>query len=226
MSITTDTQPEILTEPANVAAPEPLDTTTEPAPEESRGLRWGLRNDGQARRKPGRKPGQRNGTGTTRKTTPRAAAAPKPSTPKTSTSGGTRKRTDYSAPIAGMLGLILAPLSMFLPLDAMAIGMRSEEIVKVTNDLGNDVPQFGAILDKLLAATPYAAAGSVAVSLLAQIAHNHGLVPEQTAVLMGGVPRTHLLAAHQAQKEAARQAAAEEQARYQQAMDEMAAQAA
>lgn len=219
MSAPVDTTPEILTEPApDIAAPEPIDTTETPHQARARGFQWGVRGDGQPRRKPGRRPGQKNGTGTTtRKPTGARQAPPKTTAPRPSTA---RKRVDYSQPIGTILGAILMPLSFLWPLDAMAVGMRAKEIVEVGNDLGNDVPVIGEFLDKLLKAGPYAAAFSLGLSLALQIGHNHSpkLVPEEAVKLFGGKSRTELIEVHQAQQAAARANAADEQARYEAAM--------
>jgi hypothetical protein len=222
MSAPTDT----LTETPDIAAPAPIEPGTENTPEDRpRGFQWGQRKDGSPRRKPGR-PRKTTGaagagSGSSRTTRPgRPAAAPKPAAPKGPTA---RKRTDYTTPLGQLLGIILTPLGMFFPLDVMAIGMRAEEIVTVGNELANDVPIIGEYLDKYVKVGPYAAGLSLVVSLGAQVAHNHGKVPEQAVVMLGGIPRTKLIAMRQQQQAAAAAAAAEEQARFNEAMAGMGA---
>lgn len=206
-----------------ISAPEPIDTTTEPAPtERPRSFQWGTRRDGTPRAKPGRpRKGDAKVPRAPRTTKPgNATGAAKPAAPRASAA---RKRTDYKEPIGQLLAFVLTPLSMFVPLDAMAIGMRAEEIVTVGDDLANDVPIIGAYLDKYVKVGPYAKVLSLVVSLGAQIAHNHGKVPEQAVLMLGGVPRTKLIEMRQQQQAAAAAQAAEERARFEAAMAGMAA---
>lgn len=201
-----------------VAGPEPVDTSAPPAAEERpRGFQWGQRKDGSPRRKPGRPakgtPTAARGSRTVKP--PRPAAAPKAAAPKPSQP---RKRTNYTEPLGVLLGLVLTPLQFVFPLDAMCIGARAEDIVKIGDNLANDVPRFGGWLDTIAKYTPYAEAMSLATVLGIQLAHNHGLVPEATVKMMGGIPRSQLAAQLAAQRQAQRAAAAEEKARFEAAM--------
>jgi hypothetical protein len=205
-----------------VAGPEPVDTTATPAAEERpRGFQWGQRKDGSPRRKPGRPAKGATTSARSSRTVkpPRPAAAPKTAAPRASQA---QKRTDYREPLGTLLGLFLAPLQFIFPLDVMCIGMKAEEIVKVGDNLANDVPRLGAVLDNLSRYTPYAEAISLATGLGVQLAHNHGFVPEATVKMMGGIPRSQLIAKLAEQKRAAAEAAAEEKARFEEAMAAMA----
>lgn len=205
-----------------VAGPEPINPDAAPTPHERpRGFQWGARKDGTPRRKPGRTPKGSTTSASSRRTPrpPRPAAPPKTAAPKPPQG---RKRTDYREPIGTLLAVFLTPLQFVFPLDVMCIGAKSEEIVKVGDNLANDVPSIGAFLDNLAKYTPYAEGIALAFGLGIQLAHNHGWVPEATVKMMGGIPRDQLAAQVAQQKRAAAAAAAEEKARFEAAMSAMA----
>lgn len=217
MSVDTDISDFVVTAPT-VAGPEPIDPADTPAAEERpRGFQWGTRKDGTARAKPGRprKTASTNARARRASKPAASAAAPKPGAPKPAQG---RKRADYKEPIGVLLAMVLTPLQFVFPLDVMCIGMKTEEIVKVGDNLANDVPTIGNWLDNIARYTPYAEGIALAFGLGVQLAHNHGLIPEQTVRMMGGIPREQLAAQLAEQKLQAQQAAAEERARFEAAM--------
>jgi hypothetical protein len=212
------------TEGPDIAGPSPIDIdAAAPAQERPRGFQWGSRKDGSPRAKPGRpakgtKPGSERASSPRTVKPPRPAAPPKAAAPKPSQA---RKRVNYTEPLGVLLGLVLTPLQFVFPLDAMCIGARAEDIIKVGDNLANDVPRFGGWLDTIAKYTPYAEAMSLATVLGIQLAHNHGLVPEATVKMMGGIPRAQLAAQLAQQRQEQRAAAAEEKARFEAAMANM-----
>lgn len=208
------------------------DTPTVPAPapvpeseERPRDPRWGFLADGYT---PRRKPGRPRNTTTTKapkSSTPRARArraAPgttsKPSAPKPPPAA--KKTTDYQGSISLALGLVLTPLSLLFPLDALAVTMRANEIISVGNQMANDIPSLGKILARAEQYVPYASGLTLAAGIAAQIGHNHGWLPEQAAVAMGAMPRTQLAALFMQQRQAAEADKNAEQARFDAAMAE------
>jgi hypothetical protein len=208
---------------------EPAPTVPAPAPnptaeDRPRDSRWGFLADGiTPRRKPGRPRGKASAKATT-STTPRArtrrqgpAATSKPSAPKPPQPPKTQ---DFTEALSFLLGAFLVPVSMVFPLDALAVSMRGKELIGIGNQIGNDIPTVGKWLSEAQKWTPYAASLSMAVGIGAQIAHNHGWVPEKLAVQMGGVPRTQLAAMLAQQRAQAAADKAAEQAAFEAAMAE------
>lgn len=63
-------------------------------------------------------------------------------------------------------------------LDLDTISRHSEPLADAIVDLSDNYPVLGAALDKMAVATPFAALFGVAISLGAQLAENHGKLPE------------------------------------------------
>jgi hypothetical protein len=120
-------------------------------------------------------------------------APPRPRTPK---------KTDYRQGITGAFQIISLPLAFAAPADAAAITAHAPTIAEALNDLAQDRPEVAAVLDRILAGGPYAALFAAMLPLGVQLAHNHGLIPEQMASQMGATPKRHILAQLRAQAEA------------------------
>jgi hypothetical protein len=209
---------EFVADTPTVAGPAPIDPDSPPAAEERpRSFQWGTRKDGTPRAKPGRPAkGRPTGSRARRASKPAAqAAAPKPAAQKPAQS---RKRVDYTDAVGSLLGFVMMPVALLFPLDAFALSMQLPDFIKVGNELGNEVPKIGAWLDLFEKYAPYAAATAVLSRAAFQIAHNHGLMPEQAVKMAGGIPREQLALMYAEQKRQQAEAAAEERARFEAAM--------
>lgn len=156
---------------------------------------YGRKSDGSPKAKPGRRPGTPN-------TGPRKAAPPRPKAKKQTASSGGRARggrPDYARGIMGLLQLAAAPLMVAgakndaALADAAALTVHGPPIAEALDDLAQERPEFAAVLDRVLSAGPYGALLSAALPLVAQLAVNHGLVPDQIGAIVGAQPRRDLV---------------------------------
>lgn len=182
--------------------------SVEPATASDPGAPWGRRVDGTPRARPGRKPGQRTGTGRRTTATGRTAkiTAPKPVGARKPPASA--KKTDYATPLNGVLQIIAAPLTMigtrrpvFLA-DSVTITTYGPGVSEALSDLANERPEVAAVLERVLSVGPYGALLASVFPLVLQLAANHKVVP---AGIFGTLEPDHLVAAAQAQME--RQAA-------------------
>ena len=102
-----------------------------------------------------------------------------------------RAKTDYRAGIEGIGQMAAFGLSFKSPADAAAVMIHTPPIAQAMADLANEKPEVAAILDRLLAAGPYAALLTAVTPLILQVLCNHGKMP---AGLMGTVPPEQLVA--------------------------------
>ena len=120
---------------------------------------------------------------------PRKGTAPSPR--RTSTAGRSTKTsgTDYRPGINGLFQMIAVPLAFTAPADAAAVGHHGPQIAEALNEVAKERPEVAAALEKVLSAGPYGLLIAAVVPLGVQIAHNHGLIPEQIAVSVGATPK-------------------------------------
>lgn len=139
---------------------------------------YGRKADGTPRQAPGRKPGQRTGTGTTRR-----RRQP--------------DRVDYKTPILGLFQLpagVLAIAGMQRPVfaaDAAAITVHAPNIAQALDDLAHERPEVAAVLDRVLQVGPYGVLIAAVVPLALQVLANHEALP---AGALGTIPREQLIA--------------------------------
>jgi hypothetical protein len=128
---------------------------------------YGRRADGSPKAKPGRRPGQASGTGTTRR----------------------RKqpdKVDYKTPLIGLAQLpagILAMVGMRKPVyaaDAAAITIHAPPIAGALDDLAHEDPAAAAVLDRVLQVGPYGALLATIAPLVLQVLANHEAIPPGT----------------------------------------------
>lgn len=165
---------------------------------------YGTTSSGAARRKPGRKPGQRNGTGKAASSSPATPVAPgPPAPPRRPSTGGrppSRSSIDYRAGLLGIAQLFATPLGLagakkpVLALDAAAITMHAPPIAGAINETAKHDQRLAALLDKILTLGPYGLVIGAAIPFVAQICSNHGWIPEQMAKGMGAYSRDELTA--------------------------------
>lgn len=145
---------------------------------------YGRKPDGSPRAKPGPKKGTRVG----------AAAAP-PRRPGGPGRPPTRKGTDYRPGINGLLQIASFPLAIGgrlnpnLALDSAAIAMHAPNIAEALNTIAAERPEVAAALDRVLSVGPYGLLIGAVIPLVAQIAANHGKLPDGVAAGMGAIPR-------------------------------------
>lgn len=147
---------------------------------------------------PGRKPGQKNGTG---RTTRRADAPPRraasASTPK-------RPAVDYRPGVKGLLqigAMIPAAISRVVrnpktkaacAADVVAVHMHAANIAEAAHQTALNEPRWAAVLDKLLTIGPYGLMIAAVFEFGAQVAANHEVAP---VGFMGARSRDELLQA-------------------------------
>lgn len=166
-----------------IDAPESVSPAVDPAD-----APYGVRKDGEAARKPGRPAGVRNGQGRGRRPTSappppaRPAGPARPAAPRKPKSGD----PDYTAGIKGMVQLACVPL---IPLaqrdkrfaaDVATITLYGDELAQQWNDAAKILPEFAAILDKVMTIGPWSLVLAPVVSIGLQISTNHGMLPAGT----------------------------------------------
>lgn len=167
---------------------------------------YGRRADGSPRAKPGRKPKGR-------------PAAPRPPSARSSSSAPRKPKTpDFRPGIIGLAQLVAAPLLIAGQMgnraalaDAGAITMHAPAIADGMQTTAEQDERFAAVLERVLAAGPWAALIAPVVGLAVQLGANHGLIPPAMAQMAGALPPDSLiehLAAQQAHVRAAWEAAA------------------
>lgn len=180
------------------AEPAPADAT--PAGESAP---YGRRADGSPRAKPGRKP-------------KRAPAAPRPPSSRPASRPAARskpKTPDFRPGIVGFFQLLATPFliagqmgnSLALA-DAAAIRVHAPAIADGMQTTAENDERFAAVLERVLAAGPWAAVITPVLGLGLQLGANHGLVPPAMAQMAGALPPEALiehLAAEQAHVRAA-----------------------
>lgn len=125
---------------------------------------YGRRADGTPKAKPGRRPGQASGTGTTRR----------------------RKqpdRVDYKTPLIGLAQIpagILAMVGMRKPVfaaDAAAVTIHAPAIAGALDDLAHEDPAVAAVLERVLQVGPYGVLLASIAPLVLQVLANHEAIP-------------------------------------------------
>lgn len=157
---------------------------------------YGRRADGTPKAKPGRRPGQASGTGTTRR----------------------RKqpdRVDYKTPLIGLAQIpagILAMVGMRKPVfaaDAAAITVHAPPIAGALDDLAHEDPAAAAVLERVLQVGPYGAVLAAVAPLVLQLLANHDAIP---AGALGTIPPRELIRSFVPPEVREQMAAAEEAA--------------
>lgn len=160
--------------------------TAEQMAERTEEYPWGRRADGTPRKRPGPPP---SGKPKQARAIPRISTGKRKTTKPRQTSG-----TDYTAGIAGLLQIPAAILGGMgirdkaFALDGAAIAQHAPGIADALNDLAQDNLAVAAALDKILAVGPYGAILGAVLPLVAQIAANHKLLPDQVTTGMGAMP--------------------------------------
>lgn len=125
---------------------------------------YGRRADGTPKAKPGRRPGQASGTGTTRR----------------------RKqpeRVDYKTPLIGLAQIpagILAMVGMrkhVFAADAAAVTIHAPAIAGALDDLAHEDPAVAAVLERVLQVGPYGVLLASIAPLVLQVLANHEAIP-------------------------------------------------
>lgn len=114
---------------------------------------------------------------------PAAGSAPKSPASTRKTPG-----TDYRPGLNGLFQMAAAGLMLASPVDAVAVMDHSPPIVEALQTTAEAVPAFADALDKILTMGPYGMLIAAILPLAAQVAHNHGWLPEGTAVALGAAP--------------------------------------
>ena len=146
---------------------------------------YGRKADGTPRSKPGRRPGQKSGTGTTTRKSASTRATSSPAF------------TDYKTPILGLMQIpagALAIAGMQKPVflaDSAAITIHGENIATALDQLAQERPEVAAVLDRVLQVGPYGVLIAAVAPLVLQILANHNVLPGGT---MGTGPAPQLVA--------------------------------
>lgn len=125
---------------------------------------YGRRADGTPKAKPGRRPGQASGTGTTRR-----RRQP--------------DRVDYKTPLIGLAQIpagILAMVGMRKPVfaaDAAAVTIHAPAIAGALDDLAHEDPAVAAVLERVLQVGPYGVLLASIAPLVLQVLANHEAIP-------------------------------------------------
>lgn len=109
---------------------------------------------------------------------PRKRAAAKPTATRKPRAA---KKPDYRPGLAPyiqlpsqvLLGIGLASNNTTLLADGYAIAQHGPGVIEALNDLGNNVPAVGAVLEKMTKAGPYTGIAMAVVPLIAQLVANH-----------------------------------------------------
>lgn len=160
---------------------------------------YGRKADGTPKAKPGRPKGTPDTAPRTRTTQRRARVAAAPPRRTSKPKQAKQQGPDYRPGIVGIAQLIAAPLMVAgiskpaLRADAAAIVLHAEGIAEAMQQTAEQVPQFGAVLDKILSVGPYGALLAATMPLAVQLAANHNVLPGAVAGAMGAMPAADLL---------------------------------
>jgi len=152
---------------------------------------YGFTVDGNVRDKPGRKPGQPNGTGRAAQKaaagTKKAAPTPPPKKATAPKQAPPAKKTavDYRPGIMNLLGQGIGTAAILglvrgrhdIMADAAAVDQGAPALAELANQAAEQWTFVAAILDKLLKIGPFAASGGGVLIMLAQLAVNHRVMP-------------------------------------------------
>lgn len=161
---------------------------------------YGRKADGTPKAKPGRPAGTPDGRPRTRSAPRRTRVAAAPSRRAAPKQQKKQAGTDYRPGIVGLMQLIAAPLmvaglkSPACALDAATVTLHAEPIADALQETAEQVPQFAAVLDKVLSVGPYGALLAAALPLAVQVAANHQLIPAPVAAAMGALSPDELMA--------------------------------
>lgn len=166
--------------PEGVLSPPAVEPPAEP--KRGRGRPPGARNKPKLPGAPPPAPGRRPRT-TTRKAAPKALSTEQ------------KIAAAWGLPVAGaaIAGQVLK--SPAFQADAIVLEHYSAGAAKILAPLADSSPRFAALLDKLGSgsAGPAVAAAMFGLSLGAQLAVNHGLIPAAAVASFGAVPRDQVL---------------------------------
>lgn len=185
-------------DPAADVLPPAVVMPADPAP-------YGYQADGVTpKAKPGRRPGQRNGTGqTARKATTAAKTPGAPATKKTANKPPQQTtEVDYRPGIIGIIGQGTAAVLTFgvmkgdpaLIADAATVDNAAPAVAEMVNQAADQWPIVAAVCDKVLAIGPHASGVVALVGMFGQIMVNHGMLP--AGLIPGTVAREQLAKAY------------------------------
>lgn len=158
---------------------------------------YGFTSTGAVRNKPGRKPGQRTGSGRQRErrltsVPPALSAPPRKAGPK----GPAPKKTavDYRPALQAISGQLIGSWAVYglmknstvMLADCAAVADAAPSIIDGLNTAADKWPVVAAILDKVLPVAEFGKAGGALVLAIGQIAVNHGSLP--AGLIPGTVP--------------------------------------
>lgn len=121
-------------------------------------------------------------------------AAPKPRPARPSSSGPARGKRNYKDAIKGMLHALALPMLPMpsMQLDAAAIILHADDVAEAFNTTAQTRPEIAAMCEKLMVVGPYGLLIGALIKPAAQIAVNHGIIPEAMAGTFGAVPPAQL----------------------------------
>jgi hypothetical protein len=104
-----------------------------------------------------------------------------------------KKATDYRPGILRLGAMLTFPLAFKAPVDAAVVDfhLQGEDtadnpgIARAISNLANENPQVAAVLDRVLAAGPYAELFGAVMPLAVQLLTNHGRIPVPVATKIG-----------------------------------------
>lgn len=192
-------------------------------PEDEVNAPFGFKADGTPKRGPGGRPSgttkrARNLTGPRANTRPGNSAVTPPAPSRKAASSAKPKAgvPDYRESITQLTHLIATPMlaqnkSAVWKLNGMAFILCADDVATGVQQFLNLKPEAAAAADKLLEIGPWGAVLAPFAKLGAQLATNHGAIPEQAARALGAVSAVELQAAvvERMQAEASARAEAE-----------------
>lgn len=148
---------------------------------------YGYKVDGTPRKGPGGRP-PKNSHPTSKAPKPSATRPAGKPRNKPARSGG----VDYRQGIIGLASIVALPLKFVSPLDSVAVMIHAENLAEAVNETAKDRPEIASMCDKLLSVGPYGLIIGAVLPLGAQIAVNHGFIPDSMAAMLGAYPRDQL----------------------------------
>jgi len=143
---------------------------------------YGFTSDGKVRAKPGRRPGQKTGTG---KTASKATTAPPKKAAGPTRPAARKTQVDYRPALMNLSGQAISALAitglirnnMTALADAAALANGQVGLVEMLNTAADQHAFVGAIFDKVLKFGPYAEGGFSLAIMVGQVLVNHGVIP-------------------------------------------------
>lgn len=124
----------------------------------------------------------------------KAPGRPRTNGPRRTTTRRQPQTPNYYQGVKGLFQAAAVPLAFTSPFDAYAITKHHDPIAKACHQLALENAAFAALLDRIMVVGPYSMLVSACLPLVAQVAYNHKLIPEELATGLGAISQAQIIA--------------------------------